>query len=282
MKQVARLIASTLLAAAIGLCVTSPAQAALIDDLNQIRLKGCGKQPAAPLVLRASVGLDAVAREWSRGGRLRDAIDKARYPLIRSASMRIQGTSDDALILRKLSQSYCESIVDPDFTEIGLYRRGSDAWIVVASAFTPPLFKDASRIAGESLRLVNQARAQARRCGNANFPAVPPLTSSSMLARAALIQAQDMATHSHFEHEGTDGSTPAQRVTRAGYQWRSVAENIASGPSTAQQVIQGWIDSPGHCANMMSASSTQMGIAFATNPKDSREIYWSQVFASPR
>jgi uncharacterized protein YkwD len=271
----------SVLAVAILTLVTAPARASLVDDINQLRLKGCGKSAAAPVALRSSRELDAVAREWARGGRLRDALDRTTYHAINSASMRIEGTSNDTLILRMLAQNYCDSITGRDFTEIGLYRRDADVWIVVAAPFSPPSVKDAERIAAESLALVNQARAQPRRCGSTSFPAAGPLKLSALLNRAALIQAQDMAAHRNFEHVGTDGSTPAQRITRVGYRWRSAAENIATGPTTAQQVIDGWLNSPGHCANIMSANSTEMGIAFAVDPRAQGDIYWSQEFASP-
>jgi uncharacterized protein YkwD len=103
-----------------------------------------------------------------------------------------------------------------------------------------------------------------------------------MLNRAALIHAQDMARHDHFEHVGTDGSTPAERVARVGYRWRNVAENIAAGAPTAATVVDGWIKSPGHCANIMGAEYKEMGIAFATEAKSEAGIYWSQEFATSR
>lgn len=264
-----------------SLLIAATAQATLVDDINRLRTTGCGNHPAAATALQSSRSLDAVAREWSRGGRLRDALDRTKYPALNSASMRVEGSDDDALILRTLAQAYCDSIVGRDFTDIGMYRRDRKVWIVVASKFTPPAIKEAGQISAAALTLVNQARSKARRCGRNSFSAVPPLALSSALTRAASIHAQDMATHDHFEHEGTDGSSAAQRVTRVGYTWRAVAENIALGPTNAQQVVDGWLNSPGHCANIMSGNTTEMGIAFAINPRDSGDIYWSQVFAAP-
>lgn len=267
--------------ALLAMLLSTHAHASLVDDINQLRRQGCGKSAGTTTVLRSSRGLDAVAREWASGGRLREALDRTTYQAINSASMRIEGTRNDALILRMLSQSYCESITGRDFTEIGLYRNDNTVWIVVAAPFSPPTIKDAGRLAQESLVLVNEARAKPRRCGTTNFAAAAPLTLSALLNRAALIQAQDMAAHKNFEHVGTDSSTPSQRVTRVGYRWRSVAENIALGPTTASLVIEGWLNSPGHCANIMNAASTEMGIAFAVDAQPHGGIYWSQVFASP-
>ena len=85
-----------------------------------------------------------------------------------------------------------------------------------------------------------------------------------------------------FEHRGSDDSEPAVRVTRTGYRWRTVAENIAAGGTDAQTVVRGWLDSPGHCTNIMGAQFSEMGVAYAVDPKSRAGIYWAQVFASPR
>jgi uncharacterized protein YkwD len=166
--------------------------------------------------------------------------------------------------------------------EIGIEHRGRDVWLVVAAPLNFPSPRDAKSVEREVLRLVNAARAQARRCGGTSYKAAPPLQLSAMLTRAALIHAQDMARHDHFEHVGTDGSTPAERIARVGYRWRTVAENIAAGAPTAESVVDGWIKSPGHCANIMGAHYKEMGIAFATESKSDAGIYWSQEFATSR
>jgi uncharacterized protein YkwD len=80
-----------------------------------------------------------------------------------------------------------------------------------------------------------------------------------------------------------DGSTPADRATRAGYPWRLVGENIASGNRTPQEAVQAWLDSPGHCANLMNPGFTEMGAAYAIDPHSENQTpYWTQVFARPR
>ena len=60
-----------------------------------------------------------------------------------------------------------------------------------------------------------------------------------------------MARHDYFEHEDLSRHTPADRVRAIGYQEKLVGENIAYGPSTADEVVKGWLDSPGHCENIM-------------------------------
>lgn len=250
----------------------------LRDDINAVRGHGCENRPGVQQLLASSRGLNDVAREWSGGGRLRDALARSTYRATNSASMHIEGAGDDRRILQVLVANYCETLVDPTFTEIGAYRRGKDLWLVVAAPFSAPAVGDSSAIQREVLKLVNAARAKPRRCGSKSFPAAPPLALSTLLTRAALTHAQDMAGNSHFEHSGTNGSTPAQRVTAAGYQWRSVAENIAAGSATAAAVVEGWLNSPGHCSNIMAPQYTEMGVAFTVDTQSKAGIYWAQEF----
>ena len=120
------------------------------------------------------------------------------------------------------------------------------------------------------------------RCGSKAFPAAPPLQPSAQLRRAAEAHAKDMVSHDYFEHEGHDGSTPAQRVAATGYRYRLVGENLASGPQSAAQAVAGWLASPGHCQNIMDARFSEFGVAFAANSSGTPRIYWVQEFAAPR
>ena len=271
---------SAVLAASALCCAT--AHADLVDAINDVRAAGCGKRPGVSAPLKPSRELDAVAEEWSKGGRLRDALVRVNYQAVNSASMHIQGAPNRQALLNALASNYCETLTEPSFTTIGIAEKTRDVFVVVALPFAAPTIRDAKQIAEQSLALVNKARAQPRKCGSKSFAAAPPLTLSAVLNRAALIHAQDMAQHNFFEHEGSDGSTVAVRATRAGYQWRSIGENIAAGPTTAAAVVQGWLDSPGHCANIMDPAYVDMGIAYATEPKSQAWIYWSQVFGRSR
>lgn len=131
------------------------------------------------------------------------------------------------------------------------------------------------------LVLVNDARSRSRRCGRESFPAAPPLTPSDVLTRAAHNHATDMARANYFDHTGRDRSQPKDRISRLGYQSLLTGENIALGPESAEEVVQGWLASPGHCANIMDARFQEIGIAHAIDDRRKR-IYWVQVFARPR
>jgi len=268
------LILSCVLAAA-------PAFADIADGLNDIRRSGCKNHSGVKQALRASRGLEAVAREWSKGGRLRDALERTDYRGTSSASMKVEGSSDEKAILGILRDQYCDTITDPAFTEIGMYQRGQGVWIVVATPFVPPTARDASKVSEKVLSLVNAARSKPRKCGRTSFQAVPPLKLSAMLNRTALVHSQDMAKNNFFEHRGSDGSMVGDRAARVGYRWRAVAENVAIGAETAEIVVDGWLKSPGHCVNIMSPDYTEMGIAYVTEPKSEPGIYWTQVFGRP-
>lgn len=128
-------------------------------------------------------------------------------------------------------------------------------------------------------RLTNKARGTARTCGTKKMAKVPALTWNTVLAAAAKGHSSDMATHDFFSHDSSDGTTFDVRITQAGYAWRSVGENIAAGYPTAATVVAGWLKSPGHCQNIMSAGFTQIGIGRVTG--GSYATYWTQDFGRP-
>ena len=78
-----------------------------------------------------------------------------------------------------------------------------------------------------------------------------------------------------------DGSEPRDRVRRAGYESRLTGENIALGPESAEEVVAGWLDSPGHCANIMDARFQDIGVGVATG-RGRGQIYWVQNFGVPK
>lgn len=272
---------NALIACAGIIASSAAAEANIADGVNRIRSRGCDGRPGTSIPLEPSRGLDKVAREWSKGGRLDAAISRTDYRIINSSSMRVEGAASTRAILDVLASQYCARIVDPSFTEIGVFEHGRDVWIVVATPFSAPGVKDARTVSNRVLVLVNQARAEPRKCGRARHEAAPPLELSPRLERAAHMHASDMAENEFFEHRGSDGSEPEDRVSTVGYRWRTVGENIAAGAPDADSVVSGWLESPGHCANIMSPKYTQMGVAYVVEQRSKDGIYWSQVFARP-
>lgn len=130
------------------------------------------------------------------------------------------------------------------------------------------------------VELVNIARSKGRRCGSERFAAAPPLVVSQQLSAAAAAHARDMARRKFFEHRGSEGSQPKDRVLRTGYQPRLTGENIAYGPESAEEVVAGWLASPGHCSNMMDSRFRDIGVGLANGRKPG-QIYWVQEFGAP-
>ncbi|WP_345680242.1 CAP domain-containing protein [Yinghuangia aomiensis] len=105
------------------------------------------------------------------------------------------------------------------------------------------------------------------------------LTEEARLTTAAQSHSDDMAGRNYFDHTGLDGRHPADRVTAAGYTYRRCAENIAAGQQTPAEVVDGWMNSPGHRANILTPDLTQIGIGIAHG--GTYGIYWTQVFGTP-
>ncbi len=135
------------------------------------------------------------------------------------------------------------------------------------------------------LELVNDVRAQGYDCGGDKgvFAPTKPLTSNAKLSMAAQkhsvdLEAAGTKTNMHVTPVGavnyTSGMTFTERVEAENYDWAWVGENVAYGFSTPEKVMAAWLASPGHCANIMSAKFTELGLGKAGS-------YWTQDFASP-
>ncbi|MDO4263067.1 MAG: CAP domain-containing protein [Deinococcus sp.] len=140
----------------------------------------------------------------------------------------------------------------------------------------------------EVLRLTNQIRAQGAACGASatqpatTYPAAPALAWNDRLAHAARNHAQDMAVRNYFGHVTPEGVRAADRVTLAGYTWRTAGENIAVGYPDPAAVVDGWLKSPGHCHNLMKADYRDLGVGFFrdSDPSDKYSTYWGQSFGA--
>ena len=254
----------------------------LADVANAIRSQGCGELSAVNQPLRARKQLDDAARRIAHGDGLGMAISGSGYRAKKSASIHIRTTTGDDGVAQMLAQQFCGIVADSNLREVGVYRRGQETWMVLAAPFFLPDPDDASTIIYRVLELINEARVQARRCGRKKFPATTPLKQVTALESAALTHAQDMTAHGYIGHKGSDGSMPADRATRANYTWSAVAENVAAGQTTAEEVVKTWLASPGHCANLMNPRYSDTGVAYAVNPANEQGIYWVQVFAAQK
>ncbi len=123
------------------------------------------------------------------------------------------------------------------------------------------------------LQLVNNVRKAGCTCGTTAMPPVNPVTWNDTLAKVALDHSIDMDQNNYFSHTGLDGSSPGDRLTQAGYIWTSYGENIAFNYPDEQSVMNAWLQSEGHCENIMDGGFKEMGVG-----RDG--AYWTQDFGS--
>jgi uncharacterized protein YkwD len=359
----------------IGLAA-APSRADVLFAVRALREGGCGGVlPGAPPLHRNTV-LDRSAAEWAAGRPLSAAMELSGYRAVSAAGLHVRGP--DGAMLQLLERSGCSTLASKGLHEMGLYRRGFDAWIVLAtehemsagvpsphnepahakgsasvsevpsSTDAPPPREHASAqaaasqselpddvaiptpapdavdakavpaptskstraaagsaaisrlpasppvaqpgpesalspiLATRAVQLVNNVRARGTRCGGEVFGPAPPVTLSGTLSGVALGHASDMAEHNYFEHEDLQGKSPSDRVRASGYQEKLVGENIAYGPKTVDEVVQGWLNSPGHCENIMDPRFAEMGVGYAVSRDAKHAMYWVQVLAEPR
>ncbi len=138
-----------------------------------------------------------------------------------------------------------------------------------ATATASPSSTGSTSQAAEVVELVNAERAKAG-CG--------ALSVDEKLMTAAQRHSQDQADHKNMSHTGSDGSDPGDRLGRVGYAWRTYGENVAWNQKTPAAVMDAWMNSDGHRANILNCGFTEIGVGVAS----SNGPYWTQVFAAPR
>jgi uncharacterized protein YkwD len=131
---------------------------------------------------------------------------------------------------------------------------------------------------------VNQLRAAGASCGSrGSFAPAGALGWNTQLTAAASAHSLDMVTNNFFSHTGSSGSTLRTRVEATGYAWSSLGENIAAGYGTVNNVMDGWMGSDGHCANIMNPAFTQIGVAcIKGTAANTYGDYWTMDLAQPR
>jgi uncharacterized protein YkwD len=263
-----------------GLAASLGLRADPLSAVQTLREGGCGGILPAARPLNHNALLDRAAEQWAAGRSIETAAERSGYAAEAAAGLHISGPEFSTLQL--IRKSGCRTVTDRGMHDIGVYRRGLDTWLVLAAASVVPARSQAPVLASRALQLVNEVRARGARCGERSFGPAPPVKLSGTLATVALGHANDMAVHNYFEHQDRSGHSPADRVRAVGYQEKLVGENIAYGPKSADEVVQGWLDSPGHCENIMDPRFAEMGIAFAAGQASKHGLYWVQVLAAPR
>ncbi|MFD5636431.1 CAP domain-containing protein [Streptomyces sp. NPDC127077] len=162
------------------------------------------------------------------------------------------------------------TLCDPAFADAGLAhvpdaRTGDLYWTALwARPFSPA---GLDRTAREVVALTNAERASA---------GLPPLTADATLTTAAQAHSADMVARDFYAHISPEGGRPWDRAAAAGSTHRAIGENIACGQRSPAEVVQGWMDSPGHRANILKRDFTHIGIGLAGGGRAG--TYWTQLF----
>ncbi|MFM2069365.1 MAG: hypothetical protein RLZZ584_4274 [Pseudomonadota bacterium] len=141
---------------------------------------------------------------------------------------------------------------------------------------------NAAPTAAQMLAAINAVRASARNCGATAYPPAAALVWNDALAGAAQGHSDDMAQQNYLSHTSRDGREFGQRAAAAGYNGGLMAENIAAGQTTLQGVINTWLGSPDHCANLMGANYRDVALACASRSGADFGTYWTWMAGAPR
>ncbi|MFE7765648.1 CAP domain-containing protein [Streptomyces sp. NPDC057438] len=258
----------------------SPAATDFLGLVNAVR-SDAGSAPVS-LDSRLSAAARAHAAAMAAQGRLaaegRDGV---------SVHQRVTGTGYAYLTIGEHLVSgprtaaefvdYCRSddtagrtLLDSAWSETGLGhttdpRSGTVFWTALWAH--PFSLAGLHRTATEVITLTNTERAGA---------GLPPLSPDPHLTDAAQAHSADMVARAFYAHTSPDGGEPWHRAAAAGSAHRSVGENIACGQRSAAEVVRGWMNSPGHRANILKPGFTHIGVGFVGG--GTAGTYWTQLF----
>ncbi|MBK3579847.1 TerD family protein, partial [Streptomyces sp. MBT65] len=164
------------------------------------------------------------------------------------------------------------TLLERAFTHAGLAqavdpRSGDVYWTALWAR--PLTVGNLARTAAEVVELTNAERARA---------GLRALAVDPSLAAAAQAHSTDMVARAFYSHTSPDGSQPWDRAAAAGSRRRTIGENIACGQRSPAQVVEGWMNSPGHRANILKPAFTHIGIGFAGGGQ--MGTYWTQLFGA--
>lgn len=256
-------------------------EAQLIESINTYRSQAqkCSGQVSMelpPLVSDPRLVLPA-----SGSGDLKQAMARAGYPMVTVQAISLSGPRDVQSAMNAVQESFCQVVLDPQFVDIGVSREGRDWRITLARSLLTSRLGDSQTEGQRLLEMINTARSQPRQCGKQDFAATTPLAWNAVLAGAAMSHSRAMANNNYFDHKDRDGRMPGDRAELAGYVGQQTGENIAAGQDETRKVVDGWLASPGHCANLMNPGFKEVGAAYAIDPKSDAGIYWTAMFGTP-
>jgi uncharacterized protein YkwD len=265
----------------------------LLDRINAER------QAAGAPPLRVEPALERVAQqhadEMSRRGSIEQGssdgmqarLDRAGYHAHAWAeSISVSSDSVRGLIAdwSRRNPSTWRNLLDKDYRDVGIgvsRLRGTPLYSFLMAVPQSSWFQgetadlhDLAKVRAEMLAAVNAER---RRNG------ARPLRAESQLDLSAQRHAEDMLARGYFAHESPSGTTVRERSRAAGYEWRAIGENIAFGQLSVKEVMETWMNSPGHRRNILEPKFTDLGtgLAMGKGKDGTYQIYWAQNFGAP-
>jgi uncharacterized protein YkwD len=133
----------------------------------------------------------------------------------------------------------------------------------------------------EIIALINAARAKGAVCGNVTRKPSKPLAWSDLLGIASVIHSTDMALNDFFAHDSPTTGSLRERIHSTGFLYEQAGENLAGGQSSISKVVNDWLQSPSHCANMLNPDFKVMGAACKRNVAAYYKNYWTLEMALP-
>jgi uncharacterized protein YkwD len=193
----------------------------------------------------------------------------------------------DGIITRwaELQPTAFEDFLDPELEEVGIgigWAEGAPLYGLVAALSYESYFEvvlegleDVAELRRRVVEGVNRER---------HLAGLPPLRLQYQLNEAAQTYAEEMRDQGFYGHVAPDGATVLERVKAAGYRLKRAGENLANGPETPEQVVDGWMGSPDHRANILNRRFTEIGVGVAIRraKHGDYEILWVQCFGQPR
>lgn len=194
-----------------------------------------------------------------------------------------EGASQVVREWRRRDRSIWETVMSPEVRDVGIgiaTMRGVPLYDVLLAvpeaehfSRTTAGLRDPERVRAEMLAAVNEVR---RKAG------APPLKMNRDLQEAAQAHAQDMLARGYFAHESPSGTTVRERARKAGYDWRTIGENIAEGQTSVDEVMKTWMNSPGHRANILNPPFRELGVGLVIGQARNGEyrVIWVQNFGA--
>lgn len=216
----------------------------------------------------------------AKGISLEQAMRAVVYHAVRIMQFHHHNSSTKSFI-NWIKKTQCQVFKQTDYQEVGIYQDEERFTLLVSVPLRLPDDASRAQMVADVLRQINQARSLARNCGSGHFKPSSSLSMNQILEQVASKHAAEMAMRSTVSHVSVDGSLPAERAEAAGYHSAAFAENVAAGQDSAAAVMDAFLGSPGHCANIMNPDFSEIGIAFAVEKTSQHGIYWTLTFGRP-